>query len=147
MANRAQHQGETFNVGDTVKVHQKIIEGGKERIQIFAGMVIAIRGMGDNKSFTVRRISSGNVGVERIWPLLSPWILKLEIVKRGKVRRAKLYYLRKRVGKQAARVRSQQGKVTRVTSAKKTPSLKSAKSDKTKPRSPRRAARQPASQK
>lgn len=90
----------TFNVGDTIRVHQKIKEGDKERIQVFEGIVIAIKGRGVNKMFTVRKISADAVGVERIWPLESPSIAKIEVKKQGDVRRAKLYYLRKLVGKE-----------------------------------------------
>jgi len=94
------------HIGDQIKVHLRVKEGEKEKIQIFAGMVIAIKGAGINKSFTVRKIATGAIGVERIWPVSSPWLKKIEIVKRGKVRRAKLYYLRDRVGKQASRVKT-----------------------------------------
>jgi large subunit ribosomal protein L19 len=87
--------------GDTVKVHQKIKEGDKERIQVFEGVIIATKhGQGVSGTFTVRKISSG-VGVERIFPLHAPFIEKIEIVGRSSVRRAKLYYLRDRVGKSA----------------------------------------------
>ena len=89
-----------FNVGDTVKVHQKITEGGKERIQIFEGMVIAIKGRGDNKMFTVRKIGIAGIGVERIWPLNSPHIAKVVIKAKGDVRRAKLYYVSDLKGKE-----------------------------------------------
>lgn len=89
-----------FNVGDTVKVHAKIIEGTKERIQVFEGVVIRFQNGGINETFTVRKISFG-IGVEKTWPLHSPKITKIELVRRGKVRRAKLYYLRDRVGKAA----------------------------------------------
>ena len=89
-----------FNVGDTVKVGFKVIEGTKERIQNFEGVVIAKKNGGVRESFTVRRISYG-VGVERTFPLHSPRIAKIEVVKHGKVRRAKLYYLRKLSGKAA----------------------------------------------
>ncbi len=92
----------TFAVGDTVKVHVKVREGEKERIQVFEGMVIARRGGGVNASFTVRKISDG-VGVERIFPLHSPILDRVEVVRQGRVRRAKLYYLRERRGK-AARI-------------------------------------------
>ena len=84
--------------GDTVKVHVKVKEGEKERIQIFQGIVIGIKGGGMRTSFTVRKISSG-VGVERVFPLNSPTVDKLEIVRSGKVRRAKLYFLRAKLGK------------------------------------------------
>jgi large subunit ribosomal protein L19 len=94
-----------FNVGDTVKVHTRVVEGGKERVQIFAGIVIARRGTSVNASFTVRKISYGE-GVERVFPLHTPRISKIEVVNRGKVRRAKLHYLRGRVGKKAMLVKS-----------------------------------------
>ncbi len=87
-----------FNVGDTVKVHVNIKEGNRERIQTFEGTVIAKRGSGVSETFTVRRISYG-VGVERVFPLNSPNVVKIEVTRRGKVRRSKLYYLRDRVGK------------------------------------------------
>ncbi len=87
-----------FSVGDTVRVHQRITEGDRERIQVFEGIVLRRRGSGTNETFTVRRISFGE-GVERIFPLQSPLIEKIEVVQYGKVRRSKLYYLRERVGK------------------------------------------------
>ena len=94
-----------FNVGDTIKVHTRVIEGGKERIQIFQGIVIAKRGSGINEAFTVRKISYGE-GVERVFPLHTPRIAKIEVVNRGKVRRAKLHDLRGRIGKDAMIVKS-----------------------------------------
>lgn len=99
-----------FHVGDTVRVHTKVIEGDKERIQVFQGVVIARRGHGTNETFTVRRISYGE-GVERVFPLHSPYIVKIEVERQGKVRRAKLTYLRKRVGKKALLVK-EKGKVS-----------------------------------
>jgi len=93
-----------FASGDRVKVHVRVIEGNKERIQPFEGDVIAIRGGDLSKTFTVRKVSSG-VGVERIFPMNSPKIAKIELIRRGKVRRAKLYYLRNLSGK-AARIKS-----------------------------------------
>lgn len=89
-----------FAVGDTVRVHLKIVEGERERVQVFEGIVIRRRGSGPGKTFTVRRISFGE-GVERIFPLHSPRIENVEVVRYGKVRRSKLYYLRERVGKSA----------------------------------------------
>lgn len=89
-----------FEVGDTVKVHYRIIEGDKERIQVYEGIVIAIDNKGISKTFTVRRISY-DVGVERIFPLHSPRIEKITVVRKGKKRRAKLYFLRERTGKSA----------------------------------------------
>ena len=94
-----------FNVGDTVKVSYKIIEGDKERIQVYEGVVIARKNGSIRETFTVRRISFG-VGVERVFPLHSPNIAKIEVVRKGKVRRSKLYYLRERTGK-AAKVKEQ----------------------------------------
>jgi large subunit ribosomal protein L19 len=88
----------TFAIGDTVNVHTRILEGDKERIQIFNGVVIARRGSGTRELFTVRRIVAGE-GVERSFPINSPKIAKLEVVRHGKVRRAKLFYLRDRMGK------------------------------------------------
>lgn len=91
-----------FAAGDTVRVHVRVIEGDKERIQLFEGVVIAIQGGSSTETFTVRKISNG-VGVERVFPFVSPRIAKLEVVRRGRVRRAKLYYLRGLRGK-AARI-------------------------------------------
>ena len=89
-----------FNVGDTVKVYGKIKEGNSERVQVFEGTVIKKQGGSNRATFTVRKLSNG-VGVEKTWPLHSPNVEKVEIVRKGKVRRAKLYYLRDRVGKAA----------------------------------------------
>lgn len=108
----------TFHVGDTVRVHYKLIEHEKvagktkrevkeetrERIQVFEGIVIAIKGSGVNTMMTVRRIGAAAVGIERIFPVSSPWIKKIEVKKRGEVRRAKLYYLRGRKGRSAVRI-------------------------------------------
>jgi large subunit ribosomal protein L19 len=93
-----------FRVGDTVKVHTRVVEGDKERIQMFSGIVIGRRGVGLNACFTVRRISYGE-GVERMFPLHSPRIAKIEVERSGQVRRAKLNYLRNRKGKQAVSVK------------------------------------------
>ena len=89
-----------FKVGDTVKVHFKIVEGKNERVQIYEGLVIAIKNSKVGKSFTVRKISYG-VGVERVFPLHSPRIVNVDVVRPGKVRRAKLYYIREKIGKGA----------------------------------------------
>ena len=89
-----------FNVGDTVRVHGKIKEGNRERIQVFEGTVLKRQGGSNRETFTVRKNSNG-VGVEKTWPLHSPNVEKIEVVRRGKVRRAKLNYLRERVGKKA----------------------------------------------
>jgi len=93
-----------FRSGDTVKVHIRVVEGQKERIQVFQGIIIKMRGKGTGKTFTVRKISGG-LGVERVFPYHSPSITKVEVIRKGKVRRAKLYYLRDRKGK-AAQVKS-----------------------------------------
>jgi large subunit ribosomal protein L19 len=107
-----------FHVGDTVRIHYKLIEHEKvagktkrevheethERTQVFEGIVIAIKGEGINMMFTVRRIGAGGIGIERILPIQSPWIKKLEVKKTGEVRRAKLYYLRGRSGKAATKI-------------------------------------------
>jgi|SRR6185436_9381315 len=98
-----------FGVGDSVKVHTKVVEGEKERIQVFSGVVIGKRGRGLNETFTVRRISYGE-GVERIFPLHSPRVDKIEVERSGAVRRAKLTYLRKRLGKGATLVREKEEK-------------------------------------
>ncbi|HIX29142.1 MAG TPA: 50S ribosomal protein L19 [Candidatus Blautia stercoravium] len=89
-----------FNVGDTVRVHGKIKEGNRERIQIFEGVVLKRQGGSNRETFTVRKTSNG-IGVEKTWPLHSPNVEKVEVIRRGKVRRAKLNYLRQRVGKAA----------------------------------------------
>ena len=107
-----------FHVGDTIRVHYKLIEHEKvagktkrevkeetrERVQVFEGIVISMKGSGDNTMFTVRHMGAGAIGVERIFPLISPWIRKIEVKKKGEVRRAKLYYLRGRQGKSATRI-------------------------------------------
>lgn len=108
----------TFHVGDTVRVHYKLIEKEKvsgktkkevkeethECTQVYEGIVIAIKGTGANIMFMVRRIATGHVGIERIFPIISPWIKNIEIKKAGQVRRAKLYYLRDRIGKAATKI-------------------------------------------
>lgn len=90
----------SFHTGDTISVHYKIIEGNKERIQIFRGVVIQIKGTGTTKTFTVRKMS-GNIGVERIFPMESPYIKQIEVNKVGKVRRSRIYYFRELTGKKA----------------------------------------------
>jgi large subunit ribosomal protein L19 len=104
-----------FNVGDSVKVHTKVVEGDKERIQIFAGVVIGKRGRGLNETFAVRRISYGE-GVERVFPVHSPRVDKIEVERRGAVRRAKLTYLRKRLGKGATLVKEREAKAASAKS-------------------------------
>ena len=90
----------SFNVGDTVRVSAKIKEGNRERIQVFEGTVIKRQGGSNRETFTVRKFSNG-VGVEKTWPVHSPFVEKIEVVRHGKVRRAKIYYLRSRIGKAA----------------------------------------------
>jgi large subunit ribosomal protein L19 len=118
------HNQTKFQVGDTIKVHQIIKEGEKERTQIFEGLVIKIKGHQGEKTFTVRKISGG-MGVERIWPVDTPSIKKIVVSKHGKVRRAKLYYLRNRTGRTALKVKSvinKSNKKSKPTSEKTTKS-------------------------
>jgi large subunit ribosomal protein L19 len=110
----------TFNVGDSVRVHTKVVEGDKERIQIFSGVVIGRRGRGLNEMFTVRRISYGE-GVERVFPIHSPRVDKVEVERKGSVRRAKLTYLRKRLGKGATLVKEKEGRPTATAKAAPAP--------------------------
>ena len=99
-ASQMKESVDAFSVGDTVKVYNRIKEGNKERIQIFEGTVIKRQGGSNRETFTVRKISNG-VGVEKTWPVHSPFVEKIEVVRKGKVRRAKIYYLRSRIGKAA----------------------------------------------
>jgi large subunit ribosomal protein L19 len=103
---KEQHRSDMapFSVGDSVRVHTRVVEGDKERVQIFSGIVIGRKGRGLNETFTVRRISYGE-GVERVFPLHSPRVAKVEVEQKGRVRRAKLNYLRTRKGKEATAVR------------------------------------------
>ena len=121
-----------FKSGDTVNVHYRVREGDKERIQQFEGVVISRRGSGANKTFIVRKISAGNIGVERIFPLYSPFIAKIELKKQGAVRRSKLYYLRDLRGK-AARIKEKDRTVTGGRTANKKASVetKEARQDET----------------
>jgi large subunit ribosomal protein L19 len=105
-----------FAVGDSVRVHTKVVEGDKERIQIFAGVVIGRRGHGLNSTFTVRRISYGE-GVERVFPEHSPRVEKVEVERKGSVRRAKLTYLRQRIGKSATLVKEKEGRLVKTVPA------------------------------
>ncbi|MCW9706893.1 50S ribosomal protein L19 [Fodinibius salsisoli] len=102
-----------FKTGDTVNVHYKVREGDKERIQKFEGLVISRRGSGANQTFMVRKVSAGNIGVERIFPLFSPFIAKIELKKQGDIKRSKLYYLRERQGK-SARIKEKDQNQSRV---------------------------------
>lgn len=114
-----------FKVGDTVRVHFKIVEGNKERVQVYEGIVIARKNGGVRETFTVRKISFG-VGVERVFPVHSPRIEKIEVVRVGAVRRAKLYYIRELTGKDSTRVKEAK-KVDKKTAEKKSPSKRSVK--------------------
>ncbi len=94
-----------IHIGDTLRVHTQVVEGARTRVQVFEGILIRMQGRGVNKTFTVRRIGAGGVGVERIWPMDGRTIVKVEVKKHGdNVRRSKLYYLRERTGRQAVRV-------------------------------------------
>ncbi|MBI1871927.1 50S ribosomal protein L19, partial [Candidatus Collierbacteria bacterium] len=105
MANQLNWKDTTFAIGDTVRVHQTFEEGDKTRTQIFEGIVLAIRGHAGLKSFVVRKIATNNIGVEKIFPVETPTVTKVEVKKKGAVRRAKLYFLRGRVGKKATKVK------------------------------------------
>lgn len=101
----AQIGEQNIHIGDTIRIHNKVVEGVKTRIQIFEGILIRLRGRDVNKTFTVRKIGAGGIGVERTWPLNANAIVKVEVKKKaGKVRRSKLYYLRDLTGKSAVRV-------------------------------------------
>lgn len=105
MAKSFTYHDQTISVGDTISVHQEITEGEEKRIQVFTGIVIGIKNRGQGKSFTVRKISAQNVGVEKIFPVHLPSIQKIEVDRHGDVKRNKLYYLRERTGKKATRVK------------------------------------------
>lgn len=114
-----------FKSGDTVNVHYRVREGDKERIQQFQGVVISRKGTGPNQTFIVRKISAGNIGVERIFPLYSPFIADIEVKKEGDVRRSKLYYLRDRRGK-AARIKEKDRRMFDTTDNNQTTAKESA---------------------
>ncbi|MEE8483573.1 MAG: 50S ribosomal protein L19 [Nitrospinota bacterium] len=120
-----------FRVGDQVKVHMRIVEGEKERIQVIEGLVIRKRGKGAGQTFTVRKVSSG-IGVERVFPLHSPRVEKVEVLRRNKVRRARLYYLRELKGKAARLTEKRPPKRTVKAKAKKSESAASTEEKKTK---------------
>lgn len=105
MAQYTTYKDLEISVGDTVRVHQEITEGDKKRVQVYEGIVIAIKNRGNGKSFTVRKIGANNIGVEKIIPLNLPSIQKIEVKRQGQVRRSKLYYLRDRIGKAATRIK------------------------------------------
>ncbi len=150
MANSFTFQDQTFHTGDTVKLHLSVTESDKTRIQIFEGLIIGIRGRDLGKSITVRKIATASVGVERIVPLHSPLLQKIDLKAQGQVRRAKLYYLRSRIGKQATKVKlkdtTNSKPITKTTSKTKTTSSNKSKttpsSSAPKSRSTRRTSRQ-----
>jgi large subunit ribosomal protein L19 len=107
MSQYATFQDQTITSGDTVRISQEISEGDKKRIQVYEGIVIAIRNRGAGKSFVVRKIATNGIGVEKIFPLAMPSIKKIEVKRSGQVRRSKLYYLRDRVGKAATRIKEE----------------------------------------
>ncbi|MBI2599547.1 50S ribosomal protein L19 [Candidatus Daviesbacteria bacterium] len=101
----AKYNETDIHIGDTIRVHSKVVEGDKTRIQVFEGVLIRLQGRGENRTFTVRKIGAGNIGVERTWPLNARSLVKIEVKKKTTgVRRSKLYYLRDLTGKQAVRV-------------------------------------------
>ena len=108
MSLRFKHRDTVANIGDTISVHQEIKEGSSQRVQVFEGILIAIKNRGLNKTFTVRKIGANSIGVEKIMPVHLPSIKKIEVKRRGQVRRSKLYYLRGKLGKAATRVKEKQ---------------------------------------
>lgn len=118
MALAATHNEQEFHIGDTVRVHQRIQEDEKIRTQVFEGTVIAIEGEEAGKTFTVRRIATGGVGIERIFPLASPLIEKIEVAARGAVRRAKLYFLREEPAREVAEITKRYSRKKQLAKAK-----------------------------
>ncbi|MEK7622967.1 MAG: 50S ribosomal protein L19 [Patescibacteria group bacterium] len=111
-----------LHIGDTIKVTHQFLVDNKPQLQVFEGILIAISGREENKTFTVRKISADAVGVEKIWPVISPNITKIEVKKKGNARRAKLYFLRKRIGKEALKIKEvAQPKAKKAVKAKKSP--------------------------
>ena len=129
MAKYFDYQTTQISVGDTIRVHQEITEGNKQRIQVFEGIVIAIKNRGQGQSFTVRKIASNGIGVEKIYPVHMPGIKRIEVKSKGKVRRAKLYYLRERVGKRATKVKEQPKKAKPAQTTESKPTKKVASTD------------------
>lgn len=118
MALVATHNDKEFRIGDTVRVYQKIQEDSKTRTQIFEGTVIAIRGMGINKMFTVRRLGAGGVAIERIFPLASPFVEQVEVKAAGSIRRAKLYYIREKSAREVADITKRKTRILQAASTK-----------------------------
>ena len=108
MSLRFKHRNTVVNIGDTISVHQEIKEGSNQRVQVFEGLLIAIKNRGFNKTFTVRKIGANGISIEKIIPVHLPSIKKIEVKRRGQVRRSKLYYLRGKLGKAATRVKEKQ---------------------------------------
>ncbi len=100
-------KGTAVHVGDIVRVHLRVVEGEKERVQVFEGLVISLKGRAENKMFTVRKVAVGGIGVERVLAVNSPWITKVEVKKPGQVRRAKLYYIRQKSVRQVSQITHQ----------------------------------------
>lgn len=111
------YNDQSISTGDTVRIHQEIVEGKKKRIQMFEGIVIAIKNGGSGKSFTVRKIATSGIGVEKIFPAHLPSIKKIEVKRKGDVKRSKLYYLRDRIGKAATRIREHKAVVVAAPAA------------------------------
>jgi len=105
MSQYLQFSDQEYSVGDTIAVHQEITEGSKKRVQVFEGTLIAVSGRGAGKSFTVRKVSAGNVAVEKIFPVQLPAIVKIVSKRRGQVRRSKLYFLRQKIGRRQTRIK------------------------------------------
>jgi large subunit ribosomal protein L19 len=105
MSQHFTYLNQNLSSGDTVKVHQEITEGGKKRIQMFEGIIIAIKNSGVGQSFTVRKLGANGIGVEKIFPVNLPSIKQIEVIRKGDVRRSKLYFLRDRIGKAATRIK------------------------------------------
>ena len=137
MANQIKWQDKIeFGVGDTIKVSQTIKDGDKTRVQAFQGIVIAIRGDGQGKNYIVRKIAVGGVGVEKIYPINTPTVTGIEIVKKGKVRRAKLYYLRGLLGKKATKIKDvfvRKGQVATIEAPVEAPKAEGAKEENQRP--------------
>lgn len=134
MANLLKYQDQSFSVGDTIQVYQRVKEGDKVRTQMFEGVLISVKGREQGKSFTVRKIAVGAIGVERIWPVHSPEILDIKRKKSGQARRAKLYYLRGRTGKLATKVKEKAKQISKSTAKP----AREAKKSRTKSRKPRK---------
>ncbi|KUK79146.1 MAG: 50S ribosomal protein L19 [Microgenomates bacterium 39_7] len=105
MSLKFKHQDTVASIGDTIQVHQEIVEGDNKRVQVFEGIVIAIKNRDRNKSFTVRKIGANSIGVEKIFPVYLPSIKEIKVIRKGRVKRSKLYFLRDKVGKAATKVK------------------------------------------